>query len=110
MIRDYEAFVILKAVGTEAEMAQSVAQIEDTIKKLDGHMASTKPFGRRRLAYRIGRQSEGHYQLLHFRMAAERIEELKRVWRLNESLLRFLILADEPALAGAQAQPAAVGS
>ncbi|MBI3319276.1 MAG: 30S ribosomal protein S6 [Candidatus Omnitrophica bacterium] len=92
MNRLYEAFVILKAAGTDAEVAQALAHVEEPIKKLGGQIESSKNFGRRRLAYRIARQNEGYYHLLHFRMAPEQVSELKRLLRLNEAIVRFLIL------------------
>ena len=104
MNRLYEAFVILKAAGTDAELAQAVAHVEEPIKKLGGQIESAKNFGRRRLAYRIARQSEGYYHLLHFRMAPEQVGELKRLLRLNDTIVRFLILS------GAAQQPAGATS
>ena len=104
MNRLYEAFVILKAAGTDAELAQAVAHVEEPIKKLGGQIESAKNFGRRRLAYRIARQSEGYYHLLHFRMAPEQVGELKRLLRLSDTIVRFLILS------GAAQQPAGATS
>ena len=92
MNRIYEALVILKAVGTDEEIAKSVTQVEEPIKKLGGQIESSKSFGRRRLAYRIARQSEGCYHLVEFRMPPDQLGELKRLLRLNETIVRFLIL------------------
>ena len=92
MNREYEALIILKATGTDAEAAQAVAQVEEPIKKLGGQIDGSKPYGRRRLAYRIARQQEGYYHFVEFRLATEQVDELKRLLRLNESIVRFLIL------------------
>ena len=92
MNREYEALIMLKATGTDTEVAQSVTQLEEPIKKLGGLVDNSKVYGRRRLAYRIARQTEGYYYFIEFRIAPERIEELKRLLRLNEAIVRFLIL------------------
>jgi len=92
MNREYEALIILKATGTDAEAAQAVAQVEEPIKKLGGQIDGSKPYGRRRLAYRIARQQEGYYHFVEFRLATEQVDELKRLLRLNEAVVRFLIL------------------
>ena len=92
----YEALVIVKAAGTEAEMMQSVGQVEEPIKKLGGSVASAKPMGRRRLAFRIGKQTEGFYHLVEFKLPTNQVGELKRLLRLNESIIRFLILNRPP--------------
>ena len=92
MTRAYETLVIVKAEGTEAEMAASIKQVEEPIRKLGGQIEQSVSWGRRRLAYRIGRQQEGAYQLVRFRLPAEQLGELKRLLRLNESIVRFLVL------------------
>lgn len=95
MSRAYEALIILKPSGTEADLAQAVKQVEEPIKKLGGSIDTSEGWGRRRLAYRISRQVEGHYHLLRFRVDPQQLEELKRVLRLTEVVIRFLILNRE---------------
>ena len=97
MTRIYEALVIVNAVGTEAELQQAVARVEEPIKKLGGAIEKSQGFGRRRLAYRIGRQQEGVYHLVSFRMDPAQLNELKRLLRLNEGVVRFLVLNREDA-------------
>lgn len=92
MNRPYEALIILGAAGTDAEVARAVAQLEELMKKLGGTIASSKGLGRRRLAYRIAKQQEGYYHLLEFELPTGQVDELKRLLRLNETVVRFLIL------------------
>lgn len=92
MSREYEALVILKVGGTEADATRSAAQLEEPIKKLGGQIDSSASWGRRRLAYRIAHQTEGHYHLVRFRMDPAQLDELKRLLRLTETVVRFLIL------------------
>ena len=104
MNRPYEALVIVKSLGTEDELAKTVGRVEEAIKRLGGSIDSSRSFGRRRLAYRILRQTEGYYHLLDFQLPPEQLGELKRQFRLNETILRFLILVKSDAR---QLQPAA---
>jgi len=100
MTRGYEALVIVKAAGTEQELARQGAHLEEPIKKVGGSVDSNQHMGRRKLAFRIARQTEGHYFLLRFQAPTEQIGELERLFRLNESVVRFMILsADDAALA-----------
>ena len=48
--RDYEALVIVKAAGTEQEMARVAAGLEEPIKKVGGRLETNQNMGRRRLA------------------------------------------------------------
>ena len=93
--RGYEALIILKASGTEQEVAQSATQLEEPIKKLGGRIESAQGWGRRRLAFRIARQTEGYYYLVRFTAPTDRLSELKRLYRLNETIVRFLILSQD---------------
>lgn len=94
--RQYEALVIFKTVGTEQDLARHAAQLEEPIKKVGGRIEATQSLGRRRLAFRIAKQTEGHYHLLRFQAPTEQIQELERLFHLNETVVRFIILsADE---------------
>lgn len=92
MNREYEALLILKASGTDAELAQAVKHIEEPVRKFGGQIDTSESWGRRRLAYRIDRHVEGHYHLLRFRVDPAQLEDVKRTLRLNEAVMRFLIL------------------
>ena len=93
----YEALVILKSAGSEQDQARHAGQLEETIKKLGGTIEIAQPMGRRRLAFRIKRQAEGHYVLLRFQAPAERVAELERLFRLNEAIVRSMVLTAEEA-------------
>lgn len=97
MTRHYEAMIIVNSTGTDAELQKAVVQAEEPVKKLGGAIEQSHSFGRRRLAYRIGRQQEGVYHLVSFQLAPEKLDELKRLLRLNETIVRFLILNREEA-------------
>ena len=97
--RPYEALVLLKVIGADAELSQAVNQIEEPIKRLGGRIDSSASWGRRRLAYRVVRQVEGCYHLLQFSLEPSQLDELKRLFGLNETIVRFLVLnrAESPA-------------
>jgi len=93
--RAYEALIIFKPSGTEQELAQAATGLEESVKRIEGRVESAQPFGRRRLAFRIDHQTEGHYHLVRFVAPTERIGELKQLLNLNETIVRFLILAQD---------------
>ena len=95
--RGYEALIILKTMGTEEEMARKAAELDAQVKKMGGSLESSQHLGRRRLAFPIARQSEGHYYLLRFQAPTEQVSELERLFRLNEAIVRFIILTQDEA-------------
>ena len=95
--RGYEALIILKAVGTDEEIARRAAELDAQVKKMGGSIEISQHLGRRRLAFPISRQSEGHYYLLRFHAPTEQVSELERLFRLNEMIVRFIILTQDEA-------------
>ena len=94
-MRDYEALVILRAGGTEQDVARNATHLEEPIKKVGGSVASNQGMGRRKLAFRISRQTEGYYYLLRFQAPTEQLGELERFFHLNETVVRFMILSSD---------------
>ena len=93
--RAYEALVILKTTGTEQEIARQASQLDESIKKVGGRVESAQPMGRRKLAFRISKQNEGHYHLLRFQAPTEGVGEIERAFRLNDAIVRFMIVSAE---------------
>ena len=109
--RAYEALVILKA-GSEQDVARHAAHLEEPIKKVGGQLDASQSMGRRKLAFRIARHTEGHYYLLRFNAPTGHVVELERLFRLSGAVVRFMILsADEvappvhAAATGAESKP-----
>ena len=90
--RGYEALLILKSAGTEQDMARHAAHLEEPIKKAGGRLESSQNMGRRKLAFRISRQTEGYYYLLRFQAPTVQVAEIERRFRLNDTVIRFMIL------------------
>jgi small subunit ribosomal protein S6 len=62
------------------------------VQKLGGEVLAARPWEERRLAYPINGQRKGTYWLSYFRLESRQLSELNRECRLNESILRSLVL------------------
>jgi len=103
--RDYELLFIIPPIRmSDEEIRNAIERVSQTITNLGGVITSTNhapPWGRRKFAYPIrayveGEASrrvftEGYYVLMHFQMAADRVAELERLLKLNDSVLRYLL-------------------
>ncbi len=67
-----------------------IGQIEEFMGKQGVNIEGTDPWGKRRLASRIGRHSEGYFVLSRLNAEAEAISELERRLRVTDGVLRFL--------------------
>ena len=110
-MKAYEALVIFKTAGSEQDLSRHAAQLEEQVKKFGGRITESQAMGRRRLAFRIAKQAEGHYHLLRFQAPAEQVREFDRLLRLNDQVVRFMILDGSelapPAVAAAPVAAAA---
>lgn len=90
----YELIVILDARDDEAGK-QEITRIGDTVTANEGNVGDVDPWGRRKLAYEIKDRREGFYASLYFRGTHKTLSELDRALKLNESVLRHLVLRHE---------------
>jgi small subunit ribosomal protein S6 len=90
--RAYELIYILKPEATEQEVADVHAQVEGIIGRLGGTLQRTEPWGRRKLAYEIGKHKEGFYVLQVIEGSGELMKEIDRRLKVTEGLIRHLIV------------------
>ena len=94
MARKYEAIFILNpiigedAVNATTDKVKALIESEATIEQFD-------VWGRKRLAYEIDDQKEGHYVQVIFTAEAEFPKELERVLKITEGVFRYLVVRVE---------------
>lgn len=91
-MRPYEAMVILDPTLSEEDTKAAVAKVGDLIKAVNGKVSETEEWGKRRLAYEIGRHSEGYYVVYHFQADPSVVSELERTLKISDQVLRFLVV------------------
>ena len=89
-MRHYENLVILKPTLTAEEMNAAIAQIENNITKDGGEIVARDAKGMKRLAYEINKNARGYFHIMYFKIAPTAIEEIERLYRINEDVLRFV--------------------
>lgn len=112
---DYEVTYILRPHLEEADAEAQVSHIADQLRQTGGEVAGEiERLGKRRLAYEIGDVREGFYVVMRFKSDAAQAKELERLLRLNENVVRALLLRrEEYSMPAAppppQAEPAPLG-
>ena len=91
----YELIFILKADQPEAEMTARVERARAIIASHGGEVTQENPWGVRRLAYEIEHESRGNYMFLKFRAPGDVCAELDKFLRLDDQILRHLVVRDE---------------
>jgi small subunit ribosomal protein S6 len=89
-VRQYELVYILAPEATEQEVADLHTQVEAIITRYQGELVKTENWGRRKLAFRIGKHREGTYVLEVFTGTGELTKELDRRLKVIDSVIRHL--------------------
>jgi small subunit ribosomal protein S6 len=88
----YESTVIIKgALGDEA-IEPIITKIEQFIAKNGGEVIEMERWGRRKLAYEIGKETQGFYVSGHFRAPGAIVTKLERMYDLDDNIIRWLTL------------------
>jgi small subunit ribosomal protein S6 len=89
-VTDYEILLLLDAELPEERQEEIVSRARETIERGGGQFAAHDAWGRRKLAYEIDRKAEGSYHLLSFAAPPEALDEVSRVLRITDGVLRHL--------------------
>ncbi|MFC2140262.1 30S ribosomal protein S6 [Candidatus Auribacterota bacterium] len=94
----YEGMFIIEPSLSEEETEKSIKEITDFITSKKGEIKEIEKIGKRRLEYKIEKNSEGFYLLVYFKLNTKEIVPLNRKCKLDQNILRNMILKTEPAL------------
>ena len=86
----YEILLLLDPEQAEARQDDIVARARDLVEKSGGAWHSHDAWGRRRLAYPIAHKEEGVYHLVVFDADAATLDEISRVLKIDDAVLRHL--------------------
>ena len=116
-VQTYEILLMLDPEGAEAHQDDLIARVRDLVERSGGTWRSHDAWGRRRLAYEIAKKPEGVYHLIVFESSPETLDEISRVLKIDDAVLRHLATKhiegsrtsaprDEPGAPAASAPPA----
>jgi len=91
-VRDYELVTIWSTDLGEDGVGSALERLNGAVTTRGGEVTDTNVWGRRRLAYYIGGHGEGVYCVMQLTMDPDRAAELEGQLRLNENLLRHLMV------------------
>jgi len=93
MSGSYEMTIVVDSQIQEDGLAETVKRYEDLITSNDAKIFNVDRWGMRKLAYDINKQQQGNYTLFQFEADPKIIHDLDRACRLDEAVLRHLIIS-----------------
>ena len=91
----YEIMFIVKATLEETALNNITKEVQKLITDNKSKVIEFKDMGRKKLAYPIKKEVSGFYYLMNVEATTEAIQEFDRKLRINENMLRHLILKKE---------------
>ena len=101
-MRDYELIVLFGVERVPELSSAHIDAVTDRISSHGGEVNSVNSWGKRKFAYPIKGQREGHYVLVKLSMDPESVAELRHSLRITEDIMRFLITRDDEAVAATE--------
>ena len=90
--RQYELVYVLTPESTDEQVAELHTQIEQIVQRYNGTLDKTENWGRRKLAYEIGRHKEGTYVLEVINGTGDLMKEIDRRLKVIDLVIRHLVV------------------
>ena len=92
MSRKYELVYVVSPDATDEQVAEVHTQVEGIVQRMKGQLEKTDNWGRRKLAYEIGRHKEGTYVLEVINGDGELMKEIDRRLKVTDLVIRHLVV------------------
>ena len=94
-MRAYECVYILIPTLEEHTAKEKVNRFSEIVTSRKGTVQGVNHWGKKKLAYPIRKFHEGIYTVVKFIGDSEILDELNRIFRFDDDVLRHLIVVDE---------------
>jgi small subunit ribosomal protein S6 len=101
-LRQYELIYITPPDTTVEVLADVQQQVFTVVERFKGNIEKTEDWGRRKLAYEIGRHREGTYVLHVINGPTEMVAEIDRRLRVLDAVIRHMLVRVDEELAAAE--------
>jgi small subunit ribosomal protein S6 len=89
-VREYEILLMLDPELADERGNEILARVRERVDGDGGSWDGHEPWGRRKLAYEIDHKAEGIYHLLLFTSTPETRDEISRVLKITDGVMRHL--------------------
>ena len=90
-MRKYEAAFVFRPDVTEEERVATFDRFKGIMER-NGQVESVDEWGLKKLAYEINYYKEGYYYIVRFESTPEDESEVKRVAKITDTLLRWMVI------------------
>ena len=91
-MREYDFTIITKGELSDGDSAKVLSGYETLMAKDGGEILKREPWGLKKLAFPIKKSFRGHYTNYDFVGAPENLAEMERLMRIDDNVLRYLLV------------------
>lgn len=95
MIRPYEVVFIFDSALEDEAIAQKLATFNNLLQADGAEPPQLNHWGRRTLAYAIRKKTTGYYVVANYNTDPTLLPEFERALKLDEAVLRFLVVLND---------------
>ena len=111
MARRYETVYIFDPALEEPAITERLDRFHALLTKdSKGTITNLAQWGKRSLAYPIKKKDSGYYVVAQFETSADLLPEYERAVKLDEGVIRFLVVVSEGLPAKPEAAPAVIAA
>ncbi len=92
---NYELTLVLPGDISLAKRKTFLDRLEKFVKQAGGKIINSKEWGKIDLAYKIKKESSGFFLLLNLSLEKDSVKKLKDKLRLEDDIIRYLIVREE---------------
>jgi len=90
-VRNYELVYVVKP-NSDEEVREAILNKVKEVVATDGEIVKVDTWGTKKLAYPIAKFTEGFYVLVNFKSAVDVPKEIDRNLKINENVIRHMIV------------------
>lgn len=94
-MRKYEVMYIVRPDLEEETTKATVERYQNVVTENGGTVEKLDDKGKRRLAYEINDHREGYYVLMNINAEPAVVDELERLFNINEDIMRHIVIKED---------------
>ncbi len=94
IMNQYESIIIVNPELDDTALKALEEKFTGLINE-NGKVESVENMGKKKLAYEIKKSNEGIYLLFNFEAKPDSIQELERVYRITDNIMKFIVVKKE---------------
>ena len=91
----YEHVYLARQDASPQQVEELTAHLKGVVEGLGGSVAKTEYWGVKSLSYRVRKNRKAHFTLMNLNAPPAAVNEIERLERLNEDVLRYLTIRVE---------------